>query len=129
LRVFGEHLDPDEVSKLLGAQPTHSYRKGDVRYVQKTTGKQTIAKHGGWLLDLGHREPENLNEQIAAILGTVTSDLAMWQKLTSEFDVDLFCGLFMASGNDGFILSPETMSALGMRGVELQFDVYHFTDE
>jgi len=29
IRVFGEDLDPGEVSALLGEQPTHQSRKGD----------------------------------------------------------------------------------------------------
>jgi hypothetical protein len=31
LRISGDDLDPDEVSKLLGAAPTESARKGDAR--------------------------------------------------------------------------------------------------
>ena len=29
LRVFGESLEPDEVSALLGTQPSEAHRKGD----------------------------------------------------------------------------------------------------
>ena len=46
LRLFGEDLDPDEVTKLLGCKPTSAARKGDVmpgRY-------HRIANKGCWLL-------------------------------------------------------------------------------
>jgi hypothetical protein len=49
LRIWGEALIPDEITRLLGAAPTESRMKGDVRYRSKE-GRETIAKEGAWLL-------------------------------------------------------------------------------
>jgi len=41
-----------------------------------------------------------------------------------RFEVDIFCGLFMGSSNEGLSLSPRTLSALGQCGIELGLDIY-----
>jgi hypothetical protein len=48
LRVFGDDLIPESVSALLGATPTDSYRKGEVKLLR--SGKELIYKTGMWRL-------------------------------------------------------------------------------
>jgi len=122
LRFFGDELNPDEITALLGASPTAAHHKG-----QQLTGSQPgavrIARTGSWRLNAARREPEDLEAQIFEILDQLTSDLAVWQAL-ARFRPDLFCGLFMGSSNDGVSLSPRTLLALGERGIELGLDIY-----
>ncbi|HET8707527.1 MAG TPA: DUF4279 domain-containing protein [Pseudomonadales bacterium] len=121
LRVFGDQLIPEEITKLLGSEPTKSTRKGDVI---PSASHARNAKTGSWLLKAKSCEPENLNEQVEWILSQLTSDLGVWSALCKEFEVDIFCGLFMEGSNEGFSLSPAIMSALGSRGIEIGFDIY-----
>ena len=69
-------------------------------------------------------EPANLDLQIQELLAQVTSDLRVWGELTTKYATDLYCGLFMASSNDGVSLSATTLLALGSRGLEICLDVY-----
>jgi len=128
LRIFGDDLIPEDVSNLLGAKATKSKKKGDEK-VDKVSGKVRIAKTGSWHLNAEKREPEDLNAQIEEILSQLTSDLAIWEKLCQSYKVDMFCGLFMGNWNDGLSLSPETMQALGQRGVVLSLDIYNGSDD
>ena len=123
LRVGGEMLIPDEVTRLLGAPPTTSRKKGDVQYHSKD-GRETIAKIGLWMLSVEHRTPEDLDGQVAEILGKLTLDLDVWAQLARRFEIDVFCGLFMRESNEGMTLSAKTMLALGARGIELGLDIY-----
>lgn len=127
LRFFGDDLLPEEVSALLGATPTAAHHKG-----QQLTGSQPdavrIARTGSWRLGAARREPEDLEAQIFEILDQLTSDLSAWQSL-APFRPDLFCGLFMGSGNDGVSLSPRALLALGQRGIELGLDIYDAKEE
>jgi hypothetical protein len=59
----------------------------------------------------------------------MTNDLMVWQALTSSYDVDMFCGAFMQSTNDGLSISPETMLALGSRGIKFDLDIYGPDDD
>jgi hypothetical protein len=123
LRVGGETLIPDEVTRLLGAQPTKSRKNGDVQYRAKD-GRETIAKIGLWMLSAEHRTPEDLDGQVADTLGKLTQDLDVWAQLARRFEIDVFCGLFMRESNEGMTLSAKTVLALGARGIELGLDIY-----
>lgn len=128
LRFFGDGLDPDELTLLLGHQPTNSERKGQ-EIVSKITGSKRMARSGGWRLSAERREPGDLDAQISEVLGQLTDDMSIWQDLTSRFRADVFCGLFMEEGNEGISLSNETLQRLAERGLTIDFDIYDSPDE
>lgn len=118
LRVFGDELDPQEVTDLLGCPPTRQARKGDLRpsgHAERTNG---------WWLRADKREPGDLNAQISEILARLTNDMTIWSDLKTRFRMELFCGLFMRSANDGLRLPAETLAAIGDRGIDLDLDIY-----
>jgi hypothetical protein len=123
LRIMGENLIPDEITTLLRASPTHTETKGD-KIVGKKTGHVRIAKVGMWRLRAADREPEDMDAQIHEILSQMTPDLTVWQTITKKYHADLFCGLFMRMGNEGLTISPQSLAALGARGIEMGFDIY-----
>jgi hypothetical protein len=123
LRVFGDALDPNEVTRLLGAEPSESQVKGD-RLVGRKTGRVRIAETGSWRLHASVREPADLDDQVREILHQITENLSVWADLSQRFEIDLFCGLFMENSNEGLFLSPLTLSSLGQRGIELALDIY-----
>ncbi len=122
LRFFGDDLDPDHVSKVLGVAPTTAYRKGDVTPSDK--GTKAVAETGTWQLEADEEYSGELPEQIASLFAALTDDRAVWKDLSSRFDGDVFIGLFMADTNEGFSLDPTILSAIGDRGLVLEFDIY-----
>ena len=84
LRFFGDDLDPDELTHLLGCQPTKSEKKGEELF-GKVTGRKRIAPSGGWWLRAERREHGDLDAQISEILDQLTDDMSIWQDLTSRF--------------------------------------------
>lgn len=127
LRICGDDLLPDEITRLLGVSPTRAQTKGD-EIIGKTTGQVRIAKAGMWRLSSPDREPEDIDGQIREILGLATNDLAVWQDITQRYRADLFCGLFMRVSNEGLSISAASLQALGVRGIELSLDIYGGND-
>jgi hypothetical protein len=127
LRLFGDDLNPESISALLGATPSESCTKGQ-ELIGRSTGKVRIAKTGSWRLEARDREPEDLEAQVFELLGQLTDDLAVWESL-SLYKPDLFCGIFMASSNDGLPLSARALLALGQRGGALDLDIYDHRDD
>jgi hypothetical protein len=121
LRFFGDDLDPDVVSSLLGAQPTTCCRKGDL-FRGKVS--ERIEKTGKWLLQLPEKPGESFEPQITALLGGLTQDLAIWRELTKKYSADLFCGVWLGTSNQGMELSPRLMTQLAERGLYLGLDIY-----
>ena len=126
LRLFGHDLEPDEVTRLLGCEPTSSRRKGDVipdrRY-------HRVASKGSWLLQGQAESNIELEAQVQALLEMVTDDLNVWHDLANRFQVDIFCGLFLEEINRGFALSPELMKRLADRNIRVEFDIYSNMDK
>ena len=123
LRVSGDSLVPSEITRLLGALATSVQTKGD-EIVGQRTGKRRIAKSGMWSLCAADREPEDMDAQIQELLSQLTTDLDVWREIAAKYQIDLFCGLFMETRNDGLSLSPDSLLALGERKIELQLDIY-----
>ena len=127
LRIAGDDLLPDEISRILGCQPSYATCKGQVSY-GKATGRQRTARTGCWHLEADDRTPADLDSQITDIIGRLNRDLNVWASLTDQFRVDMFCGLFMARRSEGLILSPETLIALGTRKIDLGLCLYDPTN-
>lgn len=122
LRLFGDDLDPAEVTQLLGAEPTAFGRKGDVRTI--ASGRTVTSRSGSWRLSAEDCSPGDLNGQLQELFSRLTQDLTVWQELKRRYECDVFCGLFLHGGNEGEELQPETLSMLGVRGLALGLDIY-----
>lgn len=127
LRIIGDSLVPAEITQLLGGEPTEAHKMSE-EIRGKATSHVRVAKTGMWRLVAEPREPEDLNGQIEELLGKLSNDLNAWAKIRETCRIDLFCGLFMGSGNDGVSLQPDQLLALGARGIELGLDVYDSSD-
>ena len=121
LRIAGDALDPAEVTRLLGCEPTDSYRKGDVK---KSKHQDIVRRTGLWRLEASDRQPEDLDAQIAELLGRLSPDLDAWASLAHRFELDLFCGFFMKQGDEGLEVSAASLKALGERGIKLAMCLY-----
>ena len=77
-----------------------------------------------WSLHAPETAPADLDAQVSAILSRLTDDAHVWAALRAKYHVDLSCGWFMEYGNEGVSIEPETMSALGARGILLDIDLY-----
>ena len=123
LRVFGDSLEPDEVSALLGRPPTRSHRKGD----QSTSATQSgtlLEPTGVWILDSGLSEKSEIEEHVEALLSAVSNDSDEWSSLTSRFSASILCSTFLDQYNEGFEISPRLAQSLADRGLVIAFDIY-----
>ena len=67
--------------------------------------------------------------QIAELLSKLTDDPTVWDSIADRYDLDLFCGLFMRTGNEGLSIYPPSLMALGARHIELGLDIYGGDDD
>lgn len=122
LRFFGDDLVPDEITKILGAHPTDAKLKGEI--TRLASGKARVSQTGSWRLDAPEQAPGDINLQVEWILSQLSGELGIWRQLNQRFQIDCFCGLFLKEGNEGLSLSAQTLAALGLRGIEVDFDIY-----
>jgi len=124
LRVFGDVLEPAEVSALLGRPPTRQHRKGD-KVAGKAGGNgDAVEPTGAWILDSTLSERSELEEHIEVLLASLSNDMDEWASLTHRFSASILCSLFLDQYNEGFELSPRISQALSERGLVIGFDIY-----
>jgi hypothetical protein len=128
LRVCGDSLDPEEVTRTLGRAPTLSQRKGQPVLSESGETKR-IARTGSWLLDQPVGGDVTIDEEIASFLGSLPQDEQVWAALGERYHVDLLCDVLVKGVNQGFELSPRVLELLGRRGITLGVDIFCEPDE
>ena len=123
LRIVGADLDPDEMTKRLGVAPTSNHRRGEVLR-RGSHEHQAVTGHWGFSLGTEHTETWNLDAALNATLDYLPAGAALWQDLGDRFQVDLFCGLFMGSSNQGTDIESATLARIATLGLAISFDVY-----
>lgn len=127
LRFRGDDLDPDEISRILGAQPTRGVKKGGMW--KTPAGQEIVARTGSWGLRVPEESPGDLDKQVTILFAGLSKDLDAWRHLASRFKADIFAGVFLARRNEGLGVSPGTMIAIGSRGLLLELDIYSGDDD
>lgn len=123
LSIGGDHLDPDEVTRILGITPSFAARKGD----QRAAGGGVVTQRTGiWLLRLTEApSPEwTLADAIETLLSRLPSDLEVWKGLAARFEVSLSCGLFLDGWNQGLVLPTSLLRQIADRHLDLDLDIY-----
>ena len=116
LRVYGEELDPDRISALLGCEPSSAARNGT-----------PFPKKGRWIYEIDSKdcdENDDVDNGVRMLLARLPSDPDVWASLANTYSVDVFCGLFITSPNRGFGISTEVSRLLSDRGLQIGFDLY-----
>jgi hypothetical protein len=121
LRIFGEAVEPESVSSMLGMTPTRLQRKG----LPLHEGSRTITKLSGWFLETrGNVQSRDSRRHIDWLLDALTSKITRVQELQArgmEFDI---CCYWVSVGQGGPTIGPEQSRLLGSLGIELWFDIY-----
>jgi hypothetical protein len=123
LAVYGEDLTPGDVTKMLGVEPSYSFRRGHRR------GASPPAPHGAWILKvraLNHPHPGAL---IGTLLSKLPQDAEIWRQLNDRFKVQLRIGIHMQGWNKGFGFDAKTASQLAAIGAEVTFDIYAYGED
>lgn len=125
LAIYGDDLDPDEVTAKLGVRPTRGHRRGDRRRPDSLPFDA-----GAWLLERRGTQPVEPNRLLAELVAMLPlEDAEVWAELRSRFNVQLRWGLHMSGWNRGFQLSGETMGRISRVVDSVGFDIYAYGEE
>ncbi|PZO90949.1 MAG: hypothetical protein DI623_04855 [Sphingomonas sanxanigenens] len=119
---YGDELEPAELTRLLGTEPTVGVSKGGTW--QTSGGAEKTASIGSWRLIAERRAPGDLDGQINELLDRMADDFSAWRTLASRYRGRVFCGLFLTEGNEGLTLQASTVLRLAERGLQIDLDIY-----
>ena len=95
LRIFGDGLDFDEISRTLGLTPTHQHRKGEPH-------GRGVRKQDMWIYQPAVERERPLDEHIMALWQAIRPQIPYLRELKRKFRVDVFCGYRSNSDTAGF---------------------------
>ncbi len=126
LGFYGDELNPEEISTLLGRPPTSSCFKGDV--VHKN-GRSRVERTGRWLIAVPEKPGESLEPQIEEVFRELSSDMEVWRSLAKRFKVRFVVSSWIRSWNRGLEISPNLLRKIADRQLSLGIDIYVDYDE
>lgn len=121
LQFWSEDLIPDEVTYLLGINPTRSSKKGDV--VRSPTCEQ-IRKFGLWLYSVNKFPVGSLEAQINILFDKLTANIDVWRELSTRFEADLLFGLNLEQSSSVLNFSQQTLQRIRERSLSISLDLY-----
>jgi len=121
LRIGGDSLKPDAISRLLGCSPTLAYVKGRI---EPSKGKAIVRETGGWHLDAAEQQPGDVNAHVSELFRRVNNDVSAWATLSGRYEIDLFCVYFMSETDESLEVSAATLKVLGDRDIKLELSIY-----
>lgn len=119
LALYGDALDPEYVTALVGCAPSGAHRKGE----QKRPGSVPY-RIGAWLLSEEGDAPLSIDDLLARLFARIPDDPRLWERLGSEFDLQLRVGLFLNEWNRGCDIAAEHIQRLATMKGRLMFDIY-----
>jgi Domain of unknown function (DUF4279) len=122
LRVFGETLDPESITRETGLQPCQ------VRLVGDRIGTRTYTK-AMWAFDGGGRDWDFLEDGLAFVLDRLGTSEKLFAKYGVEHHLIWWCGHFQSRFDGGPTLSAPLLARLGSFGAELFIDNYFSRDK
>ncbi len=124
LAVYGDDLDPRDITALLGVEPTSSFLPGHRR-----GPRSPPIKHGGWFLRVEGAAPSGPGELLGVLLSRLPAETATWERLKERHSVQIRIGVHSQGWNRGFSLSAETLARVASVNVPMEFDLYAYGSE
>ena len=120
LRVTGDDLDPERITRMLGANPTSAARKGEAI---DHHGVPVAQRTGVWSYVLPASPEWELGDAIDTLLERLPADPALWESLAGWAEVAVVCGLYVHGVDRAAALEPDTLARLAERRLSLRLEI------
>jgi len=120
LRIVSGTIDPVDIAKQLGLEPTKTHVKGSPRSARhNATWPSSL-----WLLNSPLTDQSDMADHIRYFLDLLEPKVHALEALATNCKIDLFCGFSSGNGQGGFVLDPHTLSRLAALKIPVVFDLY-----
>ena len=123
LIIRADDLVPEDVTRLLLVEPTHSQVKGAPRSARPGAA---IARFSCWEASRTSAETDewDVKEAVRLLIDRFPQELAIWKRLPADAKICLSFGLGLETRNQGFSLPADILQFAADRNIDLDFDVY-----
>lgn len=127
--MSGDELDPEEVTRLLGTQPTHAHRRGD-RIPTTSDRAAHYYGTGVWLIESRLSGVTDVDSHIADLLAMIPRlDAVVPELVNSGVRCAIRAAVMFSGYCVGFTVSQKVIRRLAEIGLELDILAYVQPDE
>jgi hypothetical protein len=120
LRIFSDDMPPESVTRLIGVEPTKSFRKGD----SHTRGRLRRKANGWFYSTEALSKSKDTRCHLDLVLSVLDGkDTAIKALHDAGCKIDI-TSYYVSTGQGGPWLMPPQMLRLGMLGIGVWWDVY-----
>jgi hypothetical protein len=124
LALYGEELEPEEVSRALGVEPTSAHRRGE----RRGPGIPPYLS-GAWLLKERGGDAESAEAVLDRLLKQLPEDSAVWRDLSMRHSIQVGFGLHMTGWNKGLSIPLKQVRRIAELGASMEFDIYAYGED
>jgi hypothetical protein len=127
LVISSDNLDPNEITKLLGIQPTDSHQRGDFNKASKIQ-----FNYGRWTYStnrINFRAGKSCEENFDDFLHSLPNISEAWNQIATKHEARVFICLWMKTWNREFDFSAFAISELARRHLRVHIDTYLDLDD
>lgn len=122
LVVYAESLNHQNVTEMLGVNPTDAWNPGEPHAIGNK-GKTKVSDFGKWILD-SSRDRDPINKKISGLLERCTDNLDNWRKLAEKYKIYILIVGHLENWNRGIDFDLQVLKMLVERNIELSLDIY-----
>ncbi len=122
LRISGQNLNFEEISRMLAQQPSFTCRKGDCYTPKFGDKKPVIYEEDCWLLETEKDGELSFDDAIKMFLSKVKKSTDYLKELSSGFDVTLWISAYPDEQQSNIHLSPDTLKMIADMGISVDMN-------
>jgi len=112
LRIIAEVQNINSIASIVGVEPTQ-YR---ILREWPETGIVKVV----WNLE-EETSGGSIETKIRSLADKALAEYAIWPPETAQWQMEVFCGLYLSNWNEGFSITPETIQLLAIEGYRFKF--------
>ena len=116
LRIYGDIVDFDAITKVVGVKPTHTHKRGDRRSEYARPYPNDM-----WSYSANIDETENLSLHLNALWAAIGQNAEAIKALKDTLTVNVFCGYRSDCDHAGFEVPHQSLTIF--QKLEVPFDV------
>jgi hypothetical protein len=125
LHVAEQDLLPNEVTRLIGSEPTEAESRG-VPLLRDDGSIRRVPKSGRWSRVIKSQSTDewDISEVIRLLFHGLATDVSTWREIRKLGKIQVSLGLSLETSNKDFFLDEHLIAFLGERRISIWLDVY-----
>lgn len=130
LSVTDEELVPEQITNLLGVQPTESQTK-NIPLLRADGSVRRIPRFGRWsrILKAEQTDEWDVAEVVRMLFSGLPDSQDTWHQIAKKGKVCISLGLSVSTGSQDFAFDSDLIKMLADRSAAVWFDVYRETED